>query len=134
MVTSNKLPIASRDEMLKSGNYLSALCVLERASNAEGSGLRLIGQLSIFSKRFTEKDGTLQLVPTNCVSFNGPDGFGTYKLDDGTKLEYRADSDTLTFTANGVQYRIRAIQDSDKSRFISFGDESTSSNEGKSSE
>jgi hypothetical protein len=43
-----------------------------------------------------------------------------YELDDDTKIEFDDKSGTGTFTSYGNQYKIRALQDSDKSWVINF--------------
>jgi hypothetical protein len=43
-----------------------------------------------------------------------------YELDDDTKIEFDDESGTGTFTSYGNQYKIRALQDSDKSWVINF--------------
>ena len=43
-----------------------------------------------------------------------------YELDRGTKIEFDDESGTGTFTSYGNQYKIRALQDSDKSWIINF--------------
>ena len=43
-----------------------------------------------------------------------------YELDDNSKIEFDDKSGTGTFTSYGNQYKIRALQDSDKSWVINF--------------
>jgi hypothetical protein len=43
-----------------------------------------------------------------------------YELDDDSKIEFDDKSGTGTFTSYGNQYKIRALQDSDKSWVINF--------------
>lgn len=44
----------------------------------------------------------------------------SYEMDEGTDLEFDDDEGTGTFTSGGVQYKIRALQDSDKSWVINY--------------
>jgi hypothetical protein len=102
----NKLKVNREAKPNSSDYYINHPVVLE-----DYIGERVIESVSLELMYSFAKDRNIGYL---VIEFAGVDRVGEYPLDDDTSLDYDSKEDTVRFTSRGTQYKIRALQDSDK--------------------
>jgi hypothetical protein len=102
----NKLKINTKAKVNSEDYYLNHPAVLE-----DYIGNRLIANVSLRAVYSVAKVKTINSL---VIEFGNTDKVGDYPLDDDTSLDFDSKQDHVRFTSRGTQYKIRALQDSDK--------------------
>lgn len=102
-----KLKRSTYADRARTGNEIGEIAVCERVDGG-------FGRLVVFYLRYTGIAKNL-LVGNGLVFIGDGTMMKSYELDDGTFLEFNDEEGVATFTSDGIQYRIRPLQDSDSS-------------------
>jgi hypothetical protein len=102
----NKLKVNKEAKPNSSDYYINYPVALE-----DYIGERVITRVSLGTSYSIVKDKFQKLM---IIEFEGVDRVGEYPLDGDTSLDYDSKEGTVRFTSRGVQYKIRALQDSDE--------------------
>lgn len=102
----NKLKVNREAKPNSSDYYINHPAALE-----DYIGERIIASVRLGTMYSFDKDKTIGYL---VIEFAGVDRASEYLLDNGTSLDFDSKESLVRFTSRGIQYKIRALQDSDK--------------------